>query len=408
MTAPAGPCSVDEDSDKRRHWKCDVNKLRNLPRAVKQAVMLASCKKNFEDKILELANLSPSSSVYANLKEMLCNHLTFRKEHHLAMLPPTTMKQSPNSSHRRLPPLPTPTVDYSKFPAIIAGSYPAYIAGAVRKYSDVDLFVIVTEASVPYLAELWHCLHDGDVINEGGAQLAQALYWETMYKDILWVKNFGSVQIILRFYSFGCMCDRHLNTVFFKDFHHCTRWKLDVFADGTFAPRYMHLEGGPQQNVICQESAITPLFDKKLHLNRLGQWSSETVPRTYPNKHLANVVDSGPPKLSQQAGHVLLREPIVDEEDADVDVEGDGNDDDDERPTMIDIGKKRKHDGDAIDDRYYLSSIAMYRNLWGLIAKKKRFFELLNGRRVMENMTLMMMMMMDDDNDEKTHRPNSR
>ena len=55
-------------------------------------------------------------------------------------------------------------------------------------------------------------------------------HWEA-YGDVISVKNFGKVQLILKHHYFACLCDFHLNASYFRDFHHCTRWRLDVFKD---------------------------------------------------------------------------------------------------------------------------------------------------------------------------------
>ena len=57
-----------------------------------------------------------------------------------------------------------------------------------------------------------------------------------------WAARFGKLCLwvtftIGRYYPHGCWCDHRIKT-FFHNFHHCTRWKIDVYKDflhqGTF------------------------------------------------------------------------------------------------------------------------------------------------------------------------------
>ena len=116
------------------------------------------------------------------------------------------------------------------------------------------------------------------------------------YGDVISVKNFGKIQLIIKHHFFECLCDFHLNASFFCDFHHCTRWRLDVFKK-FFLVRYMPLECGCDRDIICLKTAIT--------LKRT--WNRSNIFKVYPNKHINNVLDFGPPKLSQQALHAILK-----------------------------------------------------------------------------------------------------
>ena len=122
------------------------------------------------------------------------------------------------------------------------------------------------------------------------------------YGQVMSVKNFGKVQLIIkRQHPSKCLCDYHLNVGFFGDFHHCTRWRLDVF-ENFFLPRYMSLSG-IWGDVIALETAITPRMLPARGHSRKRKNNS----RLYPNKHIDNVVDFAPPRLSQQALHVILK-----------------------------------------------------------------------------------------------------
>ena len=130
--------------------------------------------------------------------------------------------------------------------------------------------------------------------------------YQTSFRDMLAVVNFGDVQLIFRYYNCECECDYHVDKNFFKDFHHCTRWKLDVFKDCK-VPRYIHLEDGTAGEIICRETSLTLQYNKMVILNWEGIFESKTYAKKYPNKHANNVVDFGPPKLKQQALHYILR-----------------------------------------------------------------------------------------------------
>lgn len=278
----------NEEEEKEFHWTCDVEKMTRelLPHpSIRTAMMCNSCK-NIGKKILQLSHLSATDPSYARLESVL-SFLQFKKE------------ASAVDHHDNL---------QQKFPAIVAGSYPAYLGKALRKYADVDVFVVVTKSSIRHLAPLWNVIYKDFLVVDWLLDYDIYVYYEHMYKHVLSVAEFGKVQIILRYYAHGCLCDHHINTEFFKEFHPCTRWKLDVYRDYV-VPRYMHTEGGERGNIISTESAVTPLYDEVLE-ECGGKLVPKTVPRQYPNKHVENVLDLSPPRLGQQALHVLLRKPI--------------------------------------------------------------------------------------------------
>ena len=88
----------------------------------------------------------------------------------------------------------------------MAGSYPAYLGKTVKKYGDVDVFVILTDRNLKYLPALWNLLS-----TVGEPSDTRGLYY-TNIDNILSVSNFGSVQIIVKYHATGCLCDFHLNT----------------------------------------------------------------------------------------------------------------------------------------------------------------------------------------------------
>ena len=154
---------------------------------------------------------------------------------------------------------------------------------------DVDLILDLLRLVRPSRMNL-------DLYREANEKIAS-------YGDVIAVKDFGKVQLILKHHFHKCLCDFHLNTSFFGDFHHCTRWRLDVF-DKFFLVRYMPLQAGLDRDVICLETSITPrMRAARGHHSRKRKNPS----RLYPNKHMDNVVNFGPPKLSQQALYAILK-----------------------------------------------------------------------------------------------------
>ncbi len=68
----------------------------------------------------------------------------------------------------------------------------------------------------------------------------------------------------------------------------------------------MHLQQG---KIICKETAITPVYEKKVMRNPFtGTFHAATILKNYPSKQLTNVKDFGPPSLCQQSLHILLRD----------------------------------------------------------------------------------------------------
>ena len=249
-------------------WFSKKETLDALPANVRK-ILCIPCQ-SFESKLLLESKLSPESDEYAVLKKVLFQHLTFVE--------------------RRVE---------GKLHAIVAGSYPTYLGGAVKKYGDVDVFIIAND--VDLVRNLLRLLHpDTDLwrypAHRTHNEKDNNRHWEA-YGDVISVKTFGKVQLIFQHHYVACLCDFHLNASYFRDFHHCTRWRLDVFKN-FFLVRYMPLERKRRdQDIICDRTAI---FFK-------NTWTRGDIFKAYPYKHMNNVSDFGPPKLSQQALHVVLK-----------------------------------------------------------------------------------------------------
>ena len=287
---------LDDEEKKHCYWACD--QIMELDKAVKNVITVRG--ENFRNELLSLSKLKSGSTFYMLLQEVLVRFLQFEKE-------PTTK----SSNHRCCK---KTAEKEDKLPAVVAGSYLAFLANAVKQHGDVDVFVMVKDSTIKVFNTLWKFLQQQEADDDNGELLANnALFhgggdggYQTSFRDILAVVNFGDVQLIFRYYNCECECDYHVDKNFFKDFHHCTRWKLDVFKDCK-VPRYIHLEDGAAGEIICKETSLTLQYEKVVILTWEGVFESKTYPKKYPNKHADNVVDFGPPKLKQQALHHILR-----------------------------------------------------------------------------------------------------
>ena len=201
-------------------WFSKRETLDALPAKVRKVICIPC--QSFENKLLFKSKLSTESDEYAVLKKVLFQHLTFEE--------------------RRVE---------GKLHAIVAGSYPTYLGRVVKKYGDVDVFIIAND--VDLVRNLLRLLHpDIHPLRYYPAHVKNGdnRHWEA-YGDVISVKNFGKVQLILKHHYFACLCDFHLNASYFRDFHHCTRWRLDVFKN-FFLVRYMPLERKRRdQDIIC-------------------------------------------------------------------------------------------------------------------------------------------------------------
>ena len=177
--------------------------------------------------------------------------------------------------------------------AVVAGSYPATLAKAVKKYQDIDVFVLVTKQNLRILNKIWHMLVP-----------QQSLGYDRVFaNDILTVKNFGKLQIIVRWVGDGCLCDYHIDRSVFKKFHHVTRWKLDVF-EGFYVARYIYADAG----IVAKRTTINPKIKPIVMQDDLTQsiCLKQPLKTPYPQKHLKNILNYGPPSLVEQSLHAYL------------------------------------------------------------------------------------------------------
>ena len=98
-------------------------------------------------------------------------------------------------------PIPESVNGNGKFLAIVAGSYAAYLGKVVKRYDDIDVFVLVTNPTISHLAPLWNLVtSDGpDWVHWLNNNNVDA-HCTHIYKDILWVRNFGKIQLTGRYY----------------------------------------------------------------------------------------------------------------------------------------------------------------------------------------------------------------
>ena len=101
--------------------------------------------------------------------------------------------------------------------AVIAGSFPAYLAGYVKEYNDIDIFLAINTS---------------DPQTKDAAQLIVSIVskvahfthrrYSVDYKDdinIYTIATIGKLQFIVKDYN-GCY--KHINDTFFNAFHHAT------------------------------------------------------------------------------------------------------------------------------------------------------------------------------------------
>ena len=203
-----------------------------------------------------------------------------------------------------------------KMLAIVAGSYPAKLAKAVREHDDVDVFVVVTEASLPVLNSMWTLF--GEIDEDGDGYRGAS--WSR--DSIVTVKNCGRIQFVLKYFGKEpCLCDHHIDKVFFRDFHHATRWKLEVYRR-FYLVRYIYADektvasctaiDARHVNTRLIRSLIPLPADDQDRVRRRIEYSisqnGEEKPG-YPQKHLENVLDWGPPPLREQALRAYLDAP---------------------------------------------------------------------------------------------------
>ena len=281
----------NDDGECRRikHYRCKLSILDATP------VQLFSTRyfecESFEARLLELSELSGSARRRWHLERVL-RKLEFSKNVYLY-----------DAGARRC-----------KLFAVVAGSYPSTLAGTLADYNDIDVFVLVTRAGLTVLKTLWRFM-----LAAGGGKFGKGAYDRWNVDSIIAVIEFGKLQIILKYYGEEpCLCDFHVDRDFFKEFHHATRWKLDVYRD-FFLVRYIYADEKKiaRCTAIEREMPATQLVREKI-VNRLGAGLQHSLVRfrikrkttrgSYPQKHSNNVLNSGPPSLAEQSLRAYLNQ----------------------------------------------------------------------------------------------------
>ena len=115
---------------------------------------------------------------------------------------------------------PTEDTNTDQVYAIIAGSFPAYLAAYVHEFSDIDVFLVINTLDTTRM-KIYHKLIKNlkvinNIINPRGTH-----HWEydTNNSDIYTVTTIGDIQFITREYS-GCYT--YLDNLCFIGFHHVT------------------------------------------------------------------------------------------------------------------------------------------------------------------------------------------
>ena len=278
----------DEDNGECRrikHYRCKLSILDATP------VQLFSTRyfkcESFEARLLELSELSRSARRRWHLERVL-RKLCFSKNQYLYDAETRTWRLF----------------------AVVAGSYPSTLAGTLAKYNDIDVFVLVTRAGLTALRTLWRFL-----LAAGGGKFSKGAYDRWNVDSVLAVIEFGKLQIILKYYGEEpCLCDFHVDRDFFKDFHHATRWKLDVYRD-FFLVRYIYADEKKIARCTAIEREMPTQLVRETIVNRLGAGLQHSFVRfriqrkalgSYPQKHSNNVLNWGPPSLAEQSLRAYL------------------------------------------------------------------------------------------------------
>ena len=67
------------------------------------------------------------------------------------------------------------------------------------------------------------------------------------------IAEIGKLQFIMKQHEGGnCLCNYHIDTVFFCSFEHCTKWRLKTFRS-FYISRYMKSE---ERGIICRWTAL--------------------------------------------------------------------------------------------------------------------------------------------------------
>ena len=128
------------------------------------------------------------------------------------------------------------------------------------------------------------------------------------------VKEYGKVQVIFKYIGEEpCMCDEHINQNVFDGFHHCTRWRIDVF-ENFFLVRYIYAGRKNEygNNIVADKTSIdTSVHKTKLVRKRFDRFAAsfriEERVKIYPQKHCRNILDWGPPSLVEQSLQSYLK-----------------------------------------------------------------------------------------------------
>ena len=252
--------------------------------------------------------------------------------------------------------IPPPDEDEdNKVSAIIAGSYPTYLANRVKSYNDIDIFI---EISTPFFNRHYYLL----------SLFCRYLHRKKCYPGVngVWgVANCGRLQFILKdfsrrcYNSNRCKCENAFNKYFFSEFEHCTRYRLYFYKDESsiYKAIVKYIPQDADRQILAKRTCITvrdydPDDDvvvswgyikrrqKKVYneiaslnnmehkdailklidcgmmtkgtLRRMFPINYEVGPPRYPEKHLNNVMDFSPPSLWHQALAKYLKIKYID------------------------------------------------------------------------------------------------
>ena len=283
------------------HYRCKLSALDAMPVCFRQTWPFVFPCSNFAAHLLAesgVENVGGRRSVARCELQRVLRRLTFSKNDYLY-----------DEATRK-----------NKMLAVVAGSYPAKLAKAVRGHDDVDVFVVVTEASLPVLNSMWMLF--GEIDEHGIVSEYRGASWSR--DSIVAVKTCGRIQFVLKYFGEEpCLCDHHIDKVFFRDFHHATRWKLEVY-NSFYLVRYIYadektvasctaIDARHVNTHLIRSLTMTPVVggeggEVRSRIEYAISRNGEEKPG-YPQKHLKNVLDWGPPCLREQALRAYLDAP---------------------------------------------------------------------------------------------------
>ena len=167
-----------------------------------------------------------------------------------------------------------------KILGIVAGSFPAFLSKKVKRFNDIDIFLMMRRNDSIRIIRLLLSL----------CQSIENTHAFTEYYNGFTAYNFSKLQFIVHRYD-ACPCIHHLSLRPLRTFHNCTRFRLHMASSINNQDDHMfltYLKDYSKEGICCRETAI-----------------ASTAP-DYPKKHQTNVTNLSPPSLYFQCLNVLM------------------------------------------------------------------------------------------------------